>query len=828
MGDWKIIVPEETINLFTDPGFNRNHADSNWAVAGDGTSPTFDWIHTDCFTGIGCMEANFGSGTSYVQLRETITLTAQSYTCSAYVKRAAGGIVTATQVRIVMVGTAYNPATITPVGNGWYRIEYTRAGSASAATYGIRALEDGLLVDAAQLELKSAATTYCDGYKTGCFWMGQENNSTSRRLSNSRFGGLIKDLKDDFGFGVAEAIGTEATAEDITIETYADLPGGELTLQKKKPRSFVLTGNIVCTTGVTLATRVANLRKALDTEALAGTQPVTLIYTGSASWKYIRAFYRGGFEGQYPLESTNLQTQLKLSIQFVAPDPNWYFIGTGCANIAGSQTLTWGSNVNPTIFRYHQSEEEWDMLGHGVFDSGVYCMAKGPDNCIYVGGSFTSFNGISGADRIAKYDPATGIWSALGTGLTSGIVYDIAFGPDGTVYAGGSFTTPVAYLAKWSGSTWTSVVTGATSYVRALAFDPYFGGGILWVGGQFTNFGGVANADYICWIELSGPTVYAFSTAGANNNVYSLHFSHKFKTLFIGGAFTTMDGSTRQYVASVDSGAGGGGFSFPANVVGGSGADVNDVVWSITADDAGYVYIAGEFTACGANTYCEKVARWTGSAWEEMGDTSNFSDVKAIVPGPDGKIWFFDFDGPTLVLYYSYGRQLFCTQIQHAIGAGLWNINRYIVAESDPSIPGKYTIYFAAEAAGSVSIPGSAAIDNIGSARVYPKVVLNQQDSSSSVKIYLLWNKTTGKVATVPWEYGYTNIAGDITTIDLQPGGLGVHSTLLGNVGEIWQRGSDRSRLYLIPGINNLDYRGTSASLYCYLVWKIAYNGMSD
>jgi hypothetical protein len=60
------------------------------------------------------------------------------------------------------------------------------------------------------------------------------------------------------------------------------------------------------------------------------------------------------------------------------------------------------------------------------------------------------------------------------------------------LYAGGGFTTagvcPANYIAKWDGTTWSSLETGMNDFVAALAWDRTN----LYAGGNFTTAGGIS------------------------------------------------------------------------------------------------------------------------------------------------------------------------------------------------------------------------------------------------------------------------------------------------------------------------------------------------
>ena len=72
-------------------------------------------------------------------------------------------------------------------------------------------------------------------------------------------------------------------------------------------------------------------------------------------------------------------------------------------------------------------------------------------------------------------------------GLNGG-VSDLAFGPDGSLYAGGQFTTAgevaANYIARWDGAQWHPLGSGMDHYVAALAVGP---DGSLYAGGDFDH-----------------------------------------------------------------------------------------------------------------------------------------------------------------------------------------------------------------------------------------------------------------------------------------------------------------------------------------------------
>src|SRR6185369_13961633 len=106
------------------------------------------------------------------------------------------------------------------------------------------------------------------------------------------------------------------------------------------------------------------------------------------------------------------------------------------------------------------------------------------------GGEFGVAGGVT-VNFIAKWNGST--WSSLGTGM-NGPVYALAVHDDGggpALYAGGAFAVAggvtVNSIAKWNGSSWSAMDGGMSNIVYALAsFDEGSGAGEqLYAGGDF-------------------------------------------------------------------------------------------------------------------------------------------------------------------------------------------------------------------------------------------------------------------------------------------------------------------------------------------------------
>ena len=194
-------------------------------------------------------------------------------------------------------------------------------------------------------------------------------------------------------------------------------------------------------------------------------------------------------------------------------------------------------------------------------------------------------------------------WSALGTGMDN-VVYSIAADPaTGTIYAGGNFTiaggSPISYIAKWDGTTWTSVGGGVNAAVNAV----YFENGVLYAGGNFTT-AGATPANFIA--KWDGTTWSALD-AGLDNGVLVIKGDGT-GNIYVGGGFTTAGGNNADRIAKWNGSA----WSAMSTGLGISG----DYVETIEIY-GGSVYAGGRFQLAGTTTV-NSIARWDGTNWNAL------------------------------------------------------------------------------------------------------------------------------------------------------------------------------------------------------------------
>ncbi len=260
-------------------------------------------------------------------------------------------------------------------------------------------------------------------------------------------------------------------------------------------------------------------------------------------------------------------------------------------------------------------------VGQGVWDSRI-----GPDGRLYVFGDFINAGGDETADYLAVYDPATQGWIGLGSngagnGAFNSAVLDVAW-IGSTLYAGGVFTNAAGnadadFLAAWNGSSWTAKgsavgVPALNGAVRSLDAQ----GGKLYVAGQFTNAGAVAEADRLAVYD--GYTWSALGNAGAGIGALS-SFVYKVDALadgrvFVGGMFLNAGNTaTADYMAYWNGAT--------WNPVG-DGLATNQAINGTVVDFAisgTTVYAVGSFDNAQGNAAADRIAMWNGTVWTNLG-----------------------------------------------------------------------------------------------------------------------------------------------------------------------------------------------------------------
>lgn len=309
--------------------------------------------------------------------------------------------------------------------------------------------------------------------------------------------------------------------------------------------------------------------------------------------------------------------------------------------VGGSFTDAGGVAAADKLARWNPVSETWESVVAGI-NNDVNCMDFDANGDLYIGGAFTDLGSAAG-DRIAKITDLSGTptVNALGTGLT-GIANTIAVSADGDVYVGGNFASAggaasTSYIAKWNGTSWSALATGLSGQVLSLAFAP---NGDLYMGGAFVDLGAGSGKYLTYWdgsafnpvgtVELSGGTPATI--------IRSIVFDAK-GSLIVGGNFTNAGG-----VANADYIAKWNGSVWEALGTGTNG-NVYDVFirkhdGSVTGTKLNQIYVTGEFTTAGGLTLADRAAVWDNGAWQPLDiDLPGTGIVHSILPASDGSLY---------------------------------------------------------------------------------------------------------------------------------------------------------------------------------------------
>lgn len=203
---------------------------------------------------------------------------------------------------------------------------------------------------------------------------------------------------------------------------------------------------------------------------------------------------------------------------------------------AGGRFLTIGGNAALNI-------ASWDGTSWSDLDSGLSRTAgfsqilhmttwdDGSGPALYVGGRFNLAGGAPVSNNVAKWDGTS--WSSMGDGFDADVQELVAF-DDGTgeaLYAMGNFTvsgsTTVNRIAKWNGTSWEPVGNGANNTIFGGGVFDYGEGPALVMGGSFTAVDGTSSSKIAallpdaCPADLTGDGLLDFFDVSFFLNAYN-------------------------------------------------------------------------------------------------------------------------------------------------------------------------------------------------------------------------------------------------------------------------------------------------------------------
>ena len=279
--------------------------------------------------------------------------------------------------------------------------------------------------------------------------------------------------------------------------------------------------------------------------------------------------------------------------------------------IGGSFTSVSGNTVLKKLAKY---DGGWGVINTSnstpddkISGNAVYTISFDNSNEIYIGGDFSMDTGppfFASYNNIAKWDGSSVEWSAIKVNpvtfdsILGGSVLTVKAITSSEIYIGGEFTsvdtppnTNLQYLAKWNGSSWTSingVNDGVDNTVRIINV---INSNELYIGGDFKEIDSNTILKHLAKWNGGNWDVLDFINGDdiVNNTVYTIAFDNNNVGPYIGGSFTSVSGNN--VLKKLAKWNGGNWAS-----VNGGGGDIDDTVRTIAIDSNDNVTIGGQFT----------------------------------------------------------------------------------------------------------------------------------------------------------------------------------------------------------------------------------------
>lgn len=680
----RVLVPEQSTNYILNP--SPRYDLTGYTLVGSTITRTLDRSRFSIASvkvvtaGSALREGVYYRVSGLSGISDTIT-------ASVYV-RGAG------KVRLRLINNPSGAEWFTPAytlnDDRWHRLEISGNSTGSndmrlyVETDNLAAAVNTFYVDGLQMERKAYATSYLDGSQPGCRWNLTAYATNSTRDASSRAGGrwvpLAGPCRPDNDLYVTVLGGFGMPKIDNQTQPWSNSAGSFFQDYKVQDRTlslsfFVKKQDLTPSQPpdpVVLHELRQQLIDIIKPDKTVGGEAFLFEYSTTESDRalYIRARYDAGLEGSWDVRN---QWVNAFPVRLLCVDPFWFEDDQEVASLGIKTTIAsaspqallgrvdgvWkrietaaGITLGGSVYDTVQAPDgtiyiggdfnnngftrivKWDgitftVLGVGGANANVRALAVVPDGTLYAAGGFTTIGGVA-ANCIARYNPVTNTWSAMGTGLNS-TGFALCVAPNGQVYVGGSFTTAGGvtcnFIARWDGMQWRTV--GATSGFNSTVFSIVNArdGQTLYVGGQFTaSNGGSVTYNRVASVNINTNLISAlgYGVAGSAGYVQAMAVGLD-GTLYAGGDFTTSGAPAAQSLA------------FVAKYSGGQiwlpmGAGFNARVQSMSIGDLGELYVSGTFTLSGQKSVVF-AAVWRGDTWnplEILNSTGGASWVDSI------------------------------------------------------------------------------------------------------------------------------------------------------------------------------------------------------
>jgi hypothetical protein len=311
-------------------------------------------------------------------------------------------------------------------------------------------------------------------------------------------------------------------------------------------------------------------------------------------------------------------------VNVVEYDTNHIYIGGTFTSINGITR-----NRIARFFKDGSIDASWDPNASGT----VWAISIDSTH-VYIAGEFTAFGptGSTSRTRIARFVKSTGAidtWAPAANSTVNSILVDTNY-----VYIGGAFTAIGVlrnYLGRFSRTTGAVDTTWATSGANGIVQTMTMDANYIYMGGNFTSIVGASRTRIARFVRNDTAALDTWAPSVSGNGANGISIVHSIvidgSFVYIGGEFTTVQGGTRNNIARVAVSDGTLDTWAPTNI--------NNRIWTI-AVNSNHIYLGGWFTgSTNTNAYLLRYTKSTGvfdSTWTPsmVRYTGDASDVRSL------------------------------------------------------------------------------------------------------------------------------------------------------------------------------------------------------
>ncbi len=470
------------------------------------------------------------------------------------------------------------------------------------------------------------------------------NGTTSNRIIRLNSDGTV-DSNFDVGTGFSYEVNSIALTTDGSGDVYV---GGRFTSYNGTASNYIIRLNSDGTVDTDFAVGtgfdddVSSLALAADGSGDIYVGGNFTSYDGTTSNYLIRLNSDGTVDSSFDVGTGfNDGTSVSNNILSIAPATD----SSGDVYVGGSFSSYNGTTSN-RIIRLNSDgtvDSSFDV-GTG-FNSSVYSIVPTADGSgdVYMGGWFNAYNDeTSGRTIRLNSDGTVDNDFAVGKGFSS-FVTSLALATDGSgdVYAGGLFNeykgAANGYLIRLDSngavSKTYSANTGFNQPATGIALAAD-GSSDVYVGGQFTSYNGTSS-NSIIRLNNDGTVDSAFAVGTGFNNYASsvVPADDGSGDVYVGGGFTSYNGTTSKYLIRLNSDG-----TVDSDFAIGTGFNGNVYKIAVAIDGSGDVYVGGYFTSYNGTT-SNRIIRLNSDGTVDSAfaiGTGFDSYIHSIVPADDG------------------------------------------------------------------------------------------------------------------------------------------------------------------------------------------------